>query len=198
MRDAVATRRAAGEDILLIACSDHGHQTVTEVVDIDAALAAQGWGADTAVAANGTAALIYLHPDQAHRGEAILAFLRAQPWAGEVIAGDDLARIGQAPVDALLCAVSMRGDDGANEFGIPGRAAAVRPAAGKPDRLGCGQHGGLNEYEQKPFLMIEGAGFAPGGESLDPSSAIDLAPTILRHLGLASAGCDGRPLQTQE
>lgn len=192
---AVAERRALGEDILLIACSDHGHQTVTEVVDIDAALAAAGLATGVAVAANGTAALIYLQPDQAMRGEALLGFLRAQAWAGEVIAGDDLGRIGQAPADALLCAISLRGDARPNAFGVPGGAAAARPAQGKPDRLGCGQHGGLNRYEQMPFLMIEGEGFAAGQESPAPSCVVDLAPTILRHLRLPETGCDGRALQ---
>lgn len=196
--EAVEERRALGEDILLIACSDHGHQTVIEVVDIDAALALAGLDEGVAVASNGTAALIYLHPAHLLRADAILAFLRAQPWAGEVISGKDLDRIGQAPDDALLCAVSMCGDAVANEFGVPGRAAAVRPALGKPDRLGCGQHGGLNSFEQMPFLMIQGEGFAAGRESSAPTCVVDLAPTILRHLGLPEAGCGGRSLQNEE
>ena len=195
---AVAQRRALGEEILLIACSDHGHQTVTEVVDLDAALAGAGLAEGVAVAANGTGALIYLHPGRADRAAAVLAFLRAQDWAGEVVAGAELARIGQAPVDHLLCAISMRGDAEPNAFGIPGRAAAVRPAQGKPDRLGCGQHGGLNRFEQMPFLLIQGAGFAPARQRLAATSVVDLAPTILRHLGLPEAGCDGRALQTEE
>ncbi|MBC9207408.1 alkaline phosphatase family protein [Roseomonas aerophila] len=198
VREAVERQRARGEDILLIACSDHGHQTVTEVVDIDAALATARLDEGVAVASNGTSALVYLHPGHMARADAILAFLGAQPWAGEVISGEDLGRIGQASADALLCAVSMRGDALANEFGVPGRAAAVKPAQGKPDRLGCGQHGGLNPFEQMPFLMIQGDGFAAGRESLAPTCVVDLAPTILRHLGLSDMGCDGRALQNQE
>jgi hypothetical protein len=48
---------------------------------------------------------------------------------------------------------------------------------------------------KSPFLMISGAGFAPAVESAAPTSPIDLAPTILRHLHLAADGCDGRALQ---
>jgi arylsulfatase A-like enzyme len=195
VRAAVEERRRRGEDILLIACSDHGHQTVTEVVDVDAALAAAGLAEGTVTAANGTGVLVYRHPAEAAGADALLDFLRAQDWAGEVIAGAELGRIGQAPVDALLCAVSLRGDDLPNLYGVPGRAAAALPAQGKPDRLGCGQHGGLNRFEQMPFLMIEGAGFAPGGEAARPSCVVDLAPTILRHLGLPQGGCDGGALQ---
>ncbi|CAH2602926.1 Alkaline phosphatase family protein [Rhodovastum atsumiense] len=198
VRDAVQARRAAGEDILLIACSDHGHQTVTEVIDIDGALEAAGLGDSVAVAANGTAVLVYLHPARAARTEAVIAFLRAQPWAGEVVAGTDLARIGQAPAEHLLCAVSLRADDLPNAFGVPGRAAAARPTRGKPDRLGCGQHGGLGRFEQMPFLMIDGPGFHAGKATRRPSRIVDLAPTILRHLGLPETGCDGHALQHQE
>ena len=198
VRRAVAARRAAGEDILLIACSDHGHQTVSEVVDIDAALVGAGLKRDAAddsllAVSNGTAALIYLAEGREDAG-AVLRFLAAQPWAGRVVAGADLASIGQAPVGGLLCAVSMRADSAPNAYGIPGRAAAAKPAQGKPDRLGCGQHGGLGIQEQMPFLLIEGPGFAPGAVSGLPSAVVDLAPTILAHLGLAAAGCDGRAL----
>lgn len=72
---------------------------------------------------------------------------------------------------------------------------AAKPAAGKPDRLGCGQHGGLGVAEQSPFLMINGADFTPAAHYNDPTSPIDIAPTILRHLQLAADGCDGRALQ---
>jgi arylsulfatase A-like enzyme len=199
VRARVAARRAAGDDILLIACSDHGHQTVTEVIDIEAALIEAGLKRDAdddslLSVANGTAALVYLHPDRSADASAVLAMLRSAPWAGEVIAGEALARIGQAATGGLLCAIAMRSDETPNAFGVPGSAAAAKPAAGKPDRLGCGQHGGLGRFEQMPFLMIEGAGFPPGAVVSAPSRIVDLAPTILSHLGLTHDGLDGRPL----
>ncbi|HEY4252292.1 MAG TPA: alkaline phosphatase family protein, partial [Roseomonas sp.] len=156
--DAVEARRAEGEDILLIACSDHGHQTVTEVVDIEAVLIGAGLKRDAEddsllSVANGTGALVYLHPDRAMEAPAILALLRAQPWADRVLAGTELAEIGHAATGGLLCAIAMRSTDAPNAFGVPGSSAAALPAQGKPDRLGCGQHGGLGRYEQMPFLM---------------------------------------------
>ena len=75
-------------------------------------------------------------------------------------------------------------------------SAAAKPFAGKSDRLGCGQHGGLGTYEQMPFLMIGGGGFLPGTAQTEPTSVIDLAPTILGHLGIPADGCEGRPLKT--
>jgi len=201
VRAAVQARRVLGEDILLIACSDHGHQTVHAVVDIEAELIAAGLKRDAADAglisvSNGTAALVYLHPDRAPQAAAVLAFLAARPWTGAVFSGTALAEIGHAPRDHLLCAVAMATEPTANDYGVPGLAYAARPAAGKPDRLGCGQHGGLGAAEQMPFLMIEGAGFAAGATHGGPSSPVDLAPTILRHLRLPAQGCDGTALQT--
>lgn len=200
VRRAVDARRAAGqEDILLIACSDHGHQTVDEVIDIDAAFVAAGLKAagDPSLLAvsNGTSALIYLHPKRNEDAADVLAFLRSCSWAGSVLEGDALAAVGQVPVDSLLCAVAMRSDDRPNEFGVPGMSAAAKPFAGKPDRLGCGQHGGLGVWEQMPFLMIEGDGFRQAALSDEPTSVIDLAPTILGHLGISADGCEGQPMQ---
>ncbi len=200
VRAAVQARRAAGEDILLVACSDHGHQSVRAVIDIEAELVAAGLKRDEADAtvlsvANGTAALVYLHPDRAGDAAAVLDFLATRPWAGALFSGEALAQIGHAPRDHLLCAIAMATEDAPNVHGVPGLAFAAKPAMGKPDRLGCGQHGGLGAAEQMPFLMIEGAGFGTGVTIAAPTSPIDLAPSILRHLRLPPTGCDGRPLQ---
>jgi arylsulfatase A-like enzyme len=43
--------------------------------------------------------------------------------------------------------------------------------------------------------MISGDGFRPGAHRAAPSSAIDIAPTVLTHLGVAFEGLDGRALQ---
>ncbi len=72
VRDAVERRRRQGEEVLLIAMSDHGHRTVTEVVDMDAEFAAAGLkdrpeDMDLIAVSSGTAALIYLHPSRAER-----------------------------------------------------------------------------------------------------------------------------------
>lgn len=149
---------------------------------------------DLIAVSNGTSALIYLDPSR-YDGDRVIRFLREQPWAGEVLDGDGLLAIGQRAAGGLVAAVSMRCDETENKFGIPGSGPAALPYAGKPDRLGCGQHGGLGRHEQMPFLFIEGTGFVPGVTMNDPTRIVDLAPTTLRHLGQSWAGCDGRPLQ---
>ncbi|MBS0246564.1 MAG: alkaline phosphatase family protein [Proteobacteria bacterium] len=197
---AVARLREAGEDTLLLIGSDHGHQSVTGIVDIDAELVAAGLKRDAgsdevAAVSNGTSALIYVHPDMAALIPRIRAFLDASDWAGAVFGPHDLDRVGQKPEGGLAFAVSMRASEAPNAFGVPGTSLAAKPAMGKPDRLGCGQHGGLGAYEQAPFLMISGRGFTPGAVRSGITRVIDIAPTALAHLGVPAAETDGDALQ---
>ncbi len=196
---AVAGLRQAGEDVLLIVASDHGHETVSGVVDVEGALVAAGLKAamdsgDVVSAANGTGCLIYVHPDERARIPAIGAFLRAQPWAGRVFDATDLAEVGQSAAGALAFAVAMQSGLEPNAHGVPGQSLVAMPPDGKPDRLGCGQHGGLGVWEQSPFLMIAGRGFTAGAVCAEPTSAVDIAPTVLAHLGVAAPALDGRAL----
>jgi arylsulfatase A-like enzyme len=198
--DAVDRMRAAGEDVLLIVCSDHGHETVSGIVDVEAELIAAGLKSgpesdDVLALSNGTATLVYLHPDHEPLRPALADFLCSRDWAGVVLDGAELETAGQAAANALSFAVSFRAEARANEYGIPGCALAGRPHWGDGVPVGCGQHGGLAAYEQAPFLMIEGAGFQRGGVCRSDSRIVDLAPTILHHLGVEAVGLDGRALQ---
>ena len=62
------------------------------------------------------------------------------------------------------------------------------------DYTGFGQHGGLGPNEQRPFLFVWGTGYPEGRSVSEPVSHVDLAPTILAHLGLPADDLDGRPL----
>ena len=201
--DAVERERDGGDDILLVVASDHGHETVSGVIDVEAELIEAGLkyasgSTDVVAMANGTATLIYAHPDAAARLPALDAHLRAAHWSGAVFAADELAFVGHGPYQGLAFAVSMRADEGFNMFGVPGRSLVAKPRWGKPDRLGCGQHGGLGAFEQSPVLMLDGTGFAAGAARADAAHIVDLAPTILRHLGAAAAEAEGRALRTDQ
>lgn len=207
--EAVARLRDAGDDVLLIVASDHGHETVSGVVDIDAELAAARLKAnpdstDVLAMGNGTGALIYLDPAHASRRADLEGFLRAQPWCGALYPAQDLGLIGQAPHYGLAFAVSMAADESSNGFGVPGRSLTAKPRWDKPDRVGFGQHGGLGRFEQSPILLIDGDGFLAGGSRDQPAHVVDLAPSIMRHVRLAAPGMapgmalgmDGAPLQS--
>jgi hypothetical protein len=192
--------RAAGEHVLLLAGSDHGHETVEGVIDVEAELEAAGLepgaGAGLVTLSNGSSVMVHLAP---HRDpQPVLAFLRAASWAGAVLEGDALRGLGQRRgADGLLCIVAMRRRDALNAHGLPGLVLVAKPATGKPDRLGCGQHGGLGAAEQAPAMLANGPGF-PAGESEAEASPIDLAPTIMAFLGLPAEGMDGRALTPPE
>lgn len=198
---AVEQARADGDDILLLVGSDHGHQSVLQVIDIEAELIAAGLKAgpgshDVVVAANGTAALVYLDRDHAHRADEIESFFVDRHWVGQLFAGRDLEAIGLPTGGGLAFAVSLAASEEVNADGVRGLSYAAKPADGKLDRLGCGQHGGLGTFEQSPTLMLEGRGFAAGSTIETLTSLIDIAPTLLTFLGHPIDGMDGHPLQT--
>jgi arylsulfatase A-like enzyme len=197
---AVLTCRAAGEDILLIVGSDHGHQTVTGVIDIEHDFISAGLkeaenSRDVVAVSNGTSALIYVHPHCSGRIPALRAHLERADWVGRVVPAEALASIGQAPHHGLAFAISMRAGDELNAHGVRGTSLVAKPASGKADRLGCGQHGGLAPFEQAPFLFVSGNGFVPGSAREETAGVIDIAPTVLAHLGVPCSGMDGRSLQ---
>lgn len=199
--EAVDRQRDEGDEVLLIVCSDHGHQTVSRVVDVEAELVAAGLkesrdSGDVVTPTSGTSALVYVHPDHAARTDAIGAFLASRDWVDTVVPAAELARVGQAPDHGLAFAISLKSEDAPNAFGVLGLSCESKPVAGKATHLHCGQHGGLAKYEQMPFLMIDGEGFAAGAASDAPTSPIDLAPTILAHLRQPVEGMDGRGLQS--
>jgi len=200
--EAVGRLRDKGDDVLLIVCSDHGHQTVSRIVDVEAELVAAGLkesreSGDVVTPTSGTSTLVYVHPDHAARIDAIGAFLASRDWIDKVVPPAELATVGQAPHHGLAFAISLKSEDAPNAFGVRGLSCESKPVAGKATHLHCGQHGGLAKYEQMPFLMIDGAGFAPGAASHAATSPIDLAPTILAHLRQPAEGTDGRGLQTR-
>jgi hypothetical protein len=199
VRETVAALSAAGDDVLLVVCSDHGMETTDETIDLGALLVAAGLKAsikspDVVVAPNGTAGLIYLADAARSRTDAILDFLRAKDWIGDIHAGDELATL-RLPVDtSLAIAFATRVRDEPNEHGVIGRAKIVAdPAELTKDYNGHGQHGGTGAHERHPFLFVSGGGFAPGRRGGEVS-IVDIAPSVLRHLGLPGNGMDGRPL----
>jgi arylsulfatase A-like enzyme len=200
--DAVDRLRQRGEEVLLIIGSDHGHETVTGLVDVEGDLIAAGlksgrFSTDVVAQSNGTSTLIYVAPERGDLHAPLDAFLRARDWAGTVLERSELTTVGQAPHNSLAFAVSMRTGATPNAYGVPGSALAALPRSGEAHPVGAGQHGGLGTFEQSPCLMIEGGDFAPAKRG-EPTHIVDLAPTILAHLRLPATGMDGRALQALE
>jgi arylsulfatase A-like enzyme len=196
--ETVADLDPTGERILFIVGSDHGMETVDETIDLDGLLVEAGLktamaSSDVVVAPNGTAALLYFTDPAGSLVGEVARFLETQDWVGRAFVGNGLSEIGLPTGSALQIALTLKPDDRANPHGVPGHSHIVRDWLEPKDSTGFGQHGGLGRNEQRPFLFVSNGGFVPRTYRA-PSSLIDIAPTVLRHLGLSSAGMDGRAL----
>ncbi|MDB5529246.1 MAG: alkaline phosphatase family protein [Devosia sp.] len=199
VEDTVERLRAEGEDILFLLGSDHGQETVFARVAvaarlIDAGLKDSDDSTDVVVAPQGGSGLIYVADAAKDRIPAILNFLRAQPWAAEIFYGDEMLQLGQRPGNGLTIALAMARNNEPNALGVPGQITLCvsDDKPGKPE--GYGSHGGLGAYERHPFLVANGGGFAPGTVEHGVTRLIDIAPTVMRFLGLPRDGMDGLAL----
>ena len=190
--------RRKGKDVLFIAGSDHGHETVSGLVDIDKQLAEAGFESELAsgrlvTAPNGTAALVYLQAPEAERAR-LEAFFRQADWLSDVVCRRQFELYGISQAPALECFLSLKSDPAAlNPYGVAGESLACL-VPGSPYPIGCGQHGGFGLHEQSPYCLVNHPGLRPS----EISAVTDLtliAPTVLRFLGLSLDGLDGRSLQ---
>ena len=199
--EAVAKLRNAGEEVLFLLGSDHGQETVRRVIPVERLMTEAGFkdGLDPAhlvVAPQGTSALVYAAETLPNvRIAGLTDWLAGQDWCGALWAGAALSEVGLAEEDGLRLAFSMAKSDEPNCHGIAGLSdAAVRfDEAEQPP--GLGQHGGTGAFESNPFLIAMGSDFAPGSALRSETSLVDIAPTVLRHLGLSAENLQGQALQ---
>jgi arylsulfatase A-like enzyme len=196
--ETVSSLDPTGENILFVVGSDHGMETVDETIDLDRLLIDAGLkhapsSSDVVVAPNGSAALLYFADPAGALVEQVACFLKTEAWIGQAFVGPSLATVGLPTNSTMQIALTLKRDERTNSHGVPGHSHIVRDSLEPKDCTGFGQHGGLGKNEQRPFLFISGGGFAPGVRDCR-SSLIDIAPTVLRHLGLTTAGMNGQPL----
>ena len=195
---AVARMRERGETVLLVVCSDHGHETTDQIIPVEALMVEAGLKADAessdiVFASSGMGALVYMSDSASSRRDDIVEWLGRQPWCGQVFAGAALSEVGHREDGGLAIAFSMARRDAPNRFGVPGVSHVAGCRFSNIDAPGRGQHGGLGRYETNAMLIVDdGSGDARRIETR--TSAVDVAPTILDFLGLAYDGADGRPV----
>jgi arylsulfatase A-like enzyme len=187
------------ERTMMVVCSDHGHETVLGPIRIDDLLVEAGLkdgpdSRDVVVAPNGTAALIYLAPEANGRRGELVRFLERQEWLEGIYAGAALEKVGHPGDTALAIALDMGKTEAANPYGVPGCGYVAFDTIGNKDYTGLGQHGGLGANEQRPFMFARGGGLPLGVRVEAPTSPIDIAPTLLDHLGVPGDGMEGSPL----
>jgi len=188
----------SGDNILFVTGSDHGMETVAEAIDLTELLVAAGLkenrdSRELVVAPNGTAATLYFAEPESDLVPRVARFLSGENWVGGLFAGARLAEAGLPADTPMRIAISLAGEDRANPHGVSGYAPIVQDPSDNESKIGFGQHGGLGPNEQRPFLIVEGGGFQPGVRH-QPSSLVDIAPTVLRHLHMDHDDMDGRAL----
>lgn len=200
--EAAAPRHAL--DCLLL--SDHGFSTIAESVDVDAALVAAGLKAapDARAAAEAGADIVrasnslYLNGSARDRLPEVVEFLQQQLWLGAVLVRDDLLHAvpGSMPQSAAFgyhrrsaeLMIANRWWDGANANGTPGCVVQGGSLAAT--------HGSASPYDVNNTLIAWGPSFKQGLVSDAPCGIVDVAPTVLRLLGLPPApSMQGRVLE---
>ena len=182
----------SGTDTDVIVISDHGYSTISEVIDVEAILRAEGFPpgeqpGGVTVAANGGSVLFYAHDRDAATLDKLAAFLMRQRWCGALVVSDAIGDI-EGTLPASLVGIegprapdltlSFRWNSHVSPSGYAGYAFS---AGGAPE---LGQHGSMSRHEMRNSLFARGGSFKSGVRIASPTGNIDLAPTVLHLLGV--------------
>lgn len=196
------TGRAADTDVLVV--SDHGYSTISGPVKVEALVREAGFPpleqpGGVGLAPNGGSVLFYIHGQDMDTAERLVGWLMAQPWCGPLTVKESLADIpGTLPASLVGnegprvpdVTMSFRWDSSPNGAGYVGHAYS---SSGTP---GLGQHGSMSRHELHNILFARGPSFRERAVIDVPSGNTDLAPTILRLLGVpGEEQMDGRVLE---
>ncbi|BBK32005.1 putative AlkP superfamily pyrophosphatase or phosphodiesterase [Stella humosa] len=184
---------------LILIMSDHGHVTTRATVDMPA-LVRERFGEQDHQA--GYSGGITLAGDDPQALAEVAEWLLAQPWCGQVFTRGGDGSVGLVPgsfdrrlvhcdhPDSPDIYYTLTTDDGLDAHGVDGGCLFHNAIP-----VGGSMHGGLHPRELANVLMVGGVGARSGYASPLPAGTIDVAPTILAHLGLPHEdGIEGRVL----
>ncbi len=209
--------RSDGEDVAIIAASDHGQISSSGIADIAGLLTQEGHAAARAsdrpingakvTVTGGNMGEIRMMDGDLERRDRIARWLMERDEIGMVFTPSDDPVHGTVPGTFSLSLVGLdharqpelvyvlRSGTETDAHGLPGLGLIT---GGVP--VGGGMHGGLNRHELNTLLVLGGA--AQGGAATriaSPAGIIDIAPTILDLLGLpAPAGMKGASLMNPD
>jgi arylsulfatase A-like enzyme len=210
-------RQGARETTDLFIVSDHGFSTIRRSVDLRKILDDAGFVAktefkeepkhgDIMLAGNGGSVLFYVIGHDAAVTRRLVEFLQQSDFAGVIFTKEPVQgtfgfaeakmdppspRSGAASSEhAPDVVMAFRWDDSKNQFGVPGMIDADwQRGAGK------GTHATLSRFDMHNTLIAAGPDFRRGQVDDLPTGNVDLAPTILRILGITPPQqLDGRIL----
>jgi len=198
-------RARATTDVFVV--SDHGFSTIERSVDLRKILNDAGFAAKTKfndppkageilLVGNGGSVLFYVMQHDAAVTHRLVEFLQQSDFAGVIFTKQPMQGtfgLEQAKVDSQYApdvVMAFRWNDSKNRFGVRGMIDADwQRAAGK------GTHATLSRFDMHNMLIATGPDFRRGQIDDLPTGNIDLAPTILRILGITPPQkLDGRVL----
>ena len=182
--------RIAETDVIVV--SDHGYSTITEVIDVEAELRRAGFppGGEpggVTVAPNGGAVLFYVTGNIPGASDRLAEWLMRQPWCGPLLASSAAEEIeGSLPASLVglegprgpALTLSFAWDSRVNASGYAGHAYSTSLGPGQ------GQHGSMSPHETRNVMFARGPSFRQSAVVEAPTGNTDIAPTILRLLGL--------------
>ncbi|HSV64130.1 MAG TPA: alkaline phosphatase family protein [Chthoniobacterales bacterium] len=192
-------------DIFVV--SDHGFSTIERAIDFPAELRKAGFDATKAfketpkrgqimVVGNGGSILFYVIDHDREVAARLVEWLQHSDFAGVIFTRDkfdgtfSLETVRANSPEAPDVMVALRWNSKPNRFGTPGQI--VTDNARGP---GEGSHATLSEFDVHNTLVAAGPDFRENLTSSLPSSNVDIAPTVLRILGLTPPQeFDGRVL----
>jgi arylsulfatase A-like enzyme len=200
-------RKGGRETTDVFVVSDHGFSTIKRSVDLRKILRDAGFSAQTEfndepkrgdimLAGNGGSVLFYVEGRDAEVTRGLVEFLQRTDFAGVIFTREAMPgvfRLDQAKInskDAPDVVMAFRWDEKKNQFGVPGMIDADwQRGAGK------GTHATLSRFDMHNTLIAAGPDFRYAKVTDLPSGNVDLAPTILRILGITPPQqLDGRIL----
>jgi arylsulfatase A-like enzyme len=196
----------ARESTDIFVVSDHGFSTIEHMIELPKVLNSAGFNAVTRfidepkageimIVGNGGSVLFYVMQQDTAVTHRLVDFLQQSDFAGVIFTKEKMEgtfALEQAKIDhpsAPDVVMAFRWNDSKNQFGVAGMIDGDwQRAAGK------GTHATLSRLDMHNTLIAAGPDFR-GEISNTPSGNLDLAPTILKILGIKSASTmDGRVL----
>src|SRR5213596_955406 len=189
-------RQKARETTDLFVVSDHGFSTIRRSIDLRKILNDAGFSAktqftdepktgDIMLAGNGGSVLFYVIGHDEALTHRLIEFLQQSDFAGVIFTRKPLQGtfgLEQAMIQndhSPDVVMAFRWNDSKNQFGVPGMIDADwQRAAGK------GTHATLSRFDMHNTLIAAGPDFPRGQVDDLPTGNVDLAPTILRILGI--------------
>jgi predicted AlkP superfamily pyrophosphatase or phosphodiesterase len=200
-------RQAARKTTDLFVVSDHGFSTIERSVDLRKILSDAGFDAKTEIddeakpgdimlVGNGGSVLFYVVGHDATVTHRLVEFLQQSNFAGVIFTRQGLPgtfHLNDAKIDnphAPDIVMAFRWNDSKNQFGTPGMIDADWQR-----KAGEGTHASLSRFDMHNTLIAAGPDFRRGETDDLPTGNVDLAPTIVRILEIASPEqLDGRIL----